>query len=129
MGVTLTLHSVSCVVTDLEANVLQYVESPLPSADGNGRGVPVSPAEEVIRVASEVVENLFAADIDRARVLGIGVGINGSVDAGLGVLILAPYFGWRTVSIADRLAQQFGIPVYLENDARAPTIARQWFGA
>lgn len=130
VGGTLTQPSVSCVVTGLEANVLQYVECHCRPLTGMGRGIPVSSAEEVVRVTSEVVENpLAAADIDRARLLGTGVGINGIADAGLGVSILAPHFGWRNASIADRLAHQVGIPVYLENDARAGNIAQQWFGA
>lgn len=130
VGGTLTQHSVSCVVTGLEANVLQYVECHCRPLTGMGRGIPVSAAEEVVRVTSEVVENpLAAADIDRARLLGTGVGINGIADAGLGVPILAPHFSLRNVSIADRLSQQFGSPVYLENDVCGLTITQQWFGA
>lgn len=42
---------------------------------------------------------------------------------------MAPHFGWRDVPLAAPLAAHFGIPVYLENDARTLTIAEQWFGA
>jgi predicted NBD/HSP70 family sugar kinase len=45
------------------------------------------------------------------------------------VSCLAPHIGWRNISVAEPLRAHFGIPVYLENDARTLTIAEQRFGA
>ena len=36
--------------------------------------------------------------------------------------------GWREIPLADRLAQAFGVPVYLENNIRAMALAERWFG-
>src|SRR6185503_2380771 len=78
----------------------------------------------------EAVEQLLAlAHIDRSLLLGIGVGVNGIVDADQGIARMTPHFGWRDVPLAAPLADHFSIPVYLENDARTLLIAEQWFGS
>ena len=127
VGVKLAMHTITCVVTDLDANVLHSLEQPLPPA--NPAVAPFDP-EATIRTTIEAVESLLGgAEIKPGRLLGIGVGVNGTVDTEAGISCVAPHFGWHNVSVATPLAKHFGIPVYLENDARALTIAEQWFGA
>jgi N-acetylglucosamine repressor len=130
VGVKLAVRTISCAITDLDANVLHYVESPLPFAGADGSPPVFYPPDEMIQATIRAVEGLLAtAQIDRARVLGIGVGVNGIVNSAAGISVFAPHFAWRNVPVAAPLGDHFGIPVYLENDARALTVAEQWFGA
>jgi N-acetylglucosamine repressor len=127
VGVKLGVYSISCVLTDLDANVLYSTEHLLPPA--SPLAAPYNP-EVTIQTTIEVIEGLLAqANVDAGRLLGIGVGINGTVDPDAGISCLAPHFGWHNISVAEPITTHFGIPVYLENDARALTIAEQWFGA
>jgi N-acetylglucosamine repressor len=126
VGVKLAVHTISSVLTDLDANVLHFVEQILP--EGDPTAAPFNP-DATIQATIAVVEQLLrVAHIKSTQLLGIGVGINGIVDADTGVSSTAPHFGWRNVPLATPLAAHFGIPVHLENDSRALTIAEQWFG-
>jgi N-acetylglucosamine repressor len=127
VGVKLGVYFISCVDTDLDANVLYSTEHLFSSSDPTGAPYnPETTIQATIQVISDLLKN---ANIDVSRLLGIGVGINGPVDADSGISCLAPHFGWHNVSIAEPLRAHFGIPVYLENDARTLTIAEQWFGS
>lgn len=130
VGVKVAVRSIECVVTDLDANVLHGAATPLPFANQANPTPEAFPPADVIHAVIQAIENLLTtAQIDRARLLGIGVGVNGIVDPDTGVSHLAPHFGWRNVPVAAPLAAHFGIPVLLENDARTLTVAEQWFGA
>lgn len=127
VGIKIGVYSISCVLTDLDANVLYATEYLLPPA--NPSVAPYNP-QVTIQTTIEVIEGLLSkAKVDVTHLLGIGVGINGTVDPVAGVSYLAPHFGWRNVAVAEPLTTHFGVPVYLENDARTLTIAEQWFGA
>jgi len=125
IGVKIAVHSITCVLTDLEATVVHSIEESL-HPDLNLINPKVA-----IRAIIEIVEKLLkTANLKSSQnLLGIGVGINGVVDAQNGVCCLSPHFGWRNEPFAEPIAEHFGIPVYLENDARTLTIAEHWFGA
>ena len=130
VGVKLAARTIACVMTDLDANVLHASETPLPFTDQTHQTAPSFDPNAMIAATIHAVEQLLSdAQVDRARVLGIGVGVNGIVDAVTGVSRTAPHYGWRNVPLAAPLQTHFGIPVYLENDCRTLTIAEQWFGA
>jgi N-acetylglucosamine repressor len=130
IGVKLAVRAISCVLTDLDANVLYATETPLEVDKQIHQAHDVIPPDQMIEAAIQAVESLLAvAQIDRTRLLGIGVGVNGIVDAEAGISRTAPHFGWHDVPLAAPLAEHFAIPVLLENDARTLTIAEQWFGS
>jgi predicted NBD/HSP70 family sugar kinase len=127
VGVKLAMTAITCVLTDLDANVLRTLVHPLPPP-----GPTVAPFDPkaTLHATIAAIESLLRdARIEPGRLMGIGVGINGTVDVESGISCVAPHFGWRDVPVAAPLAKHFGIPVSLENDARALTIAEQWFGA
>ena len=130
VGVKFAMSTIACVLTDLDASILYSVDIPLPFADKAGQTpAPFDPDVTIATVIQAVETVLARAQIDPVRLLGMGVGVSGIVDAGTGISRYAPNFGWRDVPIAAPLAAHFSIPVYVENDARTLTIAEQWFGA
>src|SRR5690349_5043338 len=58
-----------------------------------------------------------------ARLLGIGVGLPGPVDARSGFVEYAPNIGWRHIELGQRLAHELDnanlgdVPVYVQNEA------------
>ncbi len=65
-----------------------------------------------------------------ADVLSIGVGSPGPLDPRTGVVIAPPNLpGWHDVPLRDILSQEFGLPVYVNNDANVAALAEQRFGA
>lgn len=122
VGVKLMEQAITSALTDLDASVLHHRVTPLTTT-------AVTDPASVVRAIIQAVENTIAeAGVDRARVLGIGIGMAGVVDGEAGICRYSPFFGWRDVPIAEPVTAHFGLPVYLENDVNTLTIAEQWFG-
>ncbi len=67
---------------------------------------------------------------DRDRVTGIGVSSPGPLDPGNGVIIEPPNLpGWLNVPLAEILASEFNLPVFLGNDANVAALAEASKGA
>ncbi len=120
VGVKLMEQAVASALTDLDAQVLHHQVTPLEDQRS------LATVQEVIAAAVEAT--IAASEVERQRVLGIGIGLAGVVDGEAGVCRYSPFFGWRNVQFAQPLADHFGLPVYLENDVNTLTIAEQWFG-
>ncbi len=61
-----------------------------------------------------------------ARCEGIGVVVPGMVDQRTGQILNAPALGWRGVDMRDKLSAATGLPVHVENSARACALAQLW---
>ena len=62
----------------------------------------------------------------RAGCEGIGVVVPGMVDQRTGRILNAPALGWTGVDIRDRIVAMTGLPVQIENSARACALAQLW---
>lgn len=120
VGVKLMEDTLTCAVTDLNAEVLFHEIYSL----GGDKHVPAV-QRALIKSVSTAVEH---AGITLDQVLGIGVGLAGVVDSSRGLITYSPYFGWRDVDFATAISIHFGHPVFLENDVNTLTLAEQWFG-
>ncbi|MBC7872129.1 MAG: ROK family protein [Chitinophagaceae bacterium] len=61
---------------------------------------------------------------DKTQVLGIGVSAPGPLNPETGVIVRPPnLLGWEDVPLGDILHQEFGVPVYLGNDANLAALA------
>lgn len=61
-----------------------------------------------------------------ARLLGVGLGVAGIVDA-RGV-VEAPILGWRHVPLGPTLRDQLGLPVLIDNDVNTLAVAERLYG-
>jgi predicted NBD/HSP70 family sugar kinase len=85
--------------------------------------------EGVVEAVAAMTETL----LDRSpaahdRLLGIGIGLGGHVDGAAGLVVQAPFLGWRDVPLQRMVAERLGVDVVLENDVNALAVAEQWFG-
>ncbi|NYI03737.1 ROK family transcriptional regulator [Allostreptomyces psammosilenae] len=120
-GVKLSPRSVVAVLADLEATIVGRSQLPVP---------PGADAAEVLRLAGQAVEFLLGSGEDvGARLLGVGVGVGGHVDARTGRCVLSGVMGWHDVDVAGSLSAALELPVVVNNDANALLVAEQWFGA
>lgn len=82
------------------------------------------------RIVESVRAAVEAAGLGVADLAGIGVAAAGPVDFERGILLTGPNLpGWENVPVAAELAERFGRPAYLENDANAAAIGEHRFGA
>jgi predicted NBD/HSP70 family sugar kinase len=71
---------------------------------------------------------LTEAKIPQARVLGVGFGLSGVVDKDRGVCRDSPLFGWHDLEIGPALEYKLRLPVHIDNDVNALTLAKRHFG-
>ncbi len=65
----------------------------------------------------------------REQLCALGIAVPGSVDVEQGRVIVAGNLeGWRDVPLADRLTEQFGVPVFVDQDANAAALGERWRG-
>jgi len=102
-------------VLDLRGRVISRVEVPLESSRG---------ADATAKVAALVQSLVSAATLP---ILGVGVGSPGIVNLE-GVVLTAPNLGWAGEPLQQTLADRFGLPVLVINDANAAALAEHSFG-
>jgi len=120
VGVKVTGDEVIGVLTDLCCRI--RVARHVPLSDRAPKAVLAS-------IAELVHDLLAAADGLQAPVLGLGVAVSGDVDRAEGTVRYSPFLDWRHVPLAELATMTTGLPVTVDNDVRALTVAEQWFGA
>lgn len=83
-------------------------------------------------IVDMIVEGLgeLLADVDQATLLGIGIGVPGTVEQGDTVLVHAQTIGWDGVALAELVrAKGVTVPLFVENGAKTLGQAEMWFGA
>jgi N-acetylglucosamine repressor len=118
IGVKLTETQLIGALTDLGAEAIDVRSRPL-AADRS--------PEPVVAEMERLVADLRAAAPGR-RFFGVGVGLAGAIDRKAGICRFSPYLPWRDVPLSQLLEQRVGVPVVIENDVSALTLAERWFG-
>lgn len=116
VAVDVRVTRTSVVVTDLVGRELTPVRTF--ATDGEPQAFAAHLAAEVHR--------LLADHGETGRCLGVGVAFPGMLDRSGSVVLRAPAFGWRDVRLRDPLAAALGLPVELENAAKACALALIW---
>jgi predicted NBD/HSP70 family sugar kinase len=62
------------------------------------------------------------------RIEGIGISVPGLVDNESGTVHFIPHFKWHDWPLANELSKATGLPVTIDNDANASSLAELWFG-
>lgn len=121
-GVDIGETGVKIELFDLAMNRLATVDHPLPKAP--------DPATAVEQVTSGLREVFATAGITDSAVLGVGIGVPGTVEQGARVLVHAPTVGWDAVPLVS-LLQDAGVslPLFVDNGAKTQGQAEMWFGA
>jgi predicted NBD/HSP70 family sugar kinase len=118
LGIKVNPGEVIGVATDLGARMLVSAHQPV------GRSF-----DAVVEGVAEIAERLCALLGDRReRLAGVGVSVSGDVDSRNGVVRESALLGWTGEDLGGALTERLGLPVLIENDVRALTIAEHWFG-
>ncbi len=80
-------------------------------------------ADHVVRQVVDVAERLVGPGTVAA-----GLSVPGIVDGAAGLALMAANLGWRDLPLAELLSSKLGVPVVLEQDARAATVAESELG-
>ncbi|MFD0696028.1 ROK family protein [Paenibacillus sp. GCM10027628] len=91
--------------------------------------VEMTPDVLIQCIADAVKRMLRDHMLDKADVLGIGIGAVGPVDRQTGAILEPSYFpasGWRNIEICRFLTERLGIPAMLDNGANTAILAESW---
>jgi N-acetylglucosamine repressor len=84
---------------------------------------------QAINFLGQCVEELFSqSGIPREKIIGVGIGISGLIDAERGCCIDSRLMNWQNVEISRPLEDLLDIPVFLDNDINCLTIYEKLFG-
>src|ERR1700742_90884 len=97
------------VVVNLRGEVLHRAEAHLEGKTG----------EDAVALVLDLCRRLH--ELATVRILGIGIGSPGIVND-FGVIEEAPNLGWYGLDLANRVAADQGLPVYVGNDANAAAL-------
>ena len=123
LGVKLMATSVVTAVVDLKGNAVERLETPVQYfADSN------SYLNTVVDSARQLMDG-HLANHPGSAIFGIGVGISGLVDETHGVSLSSSILHWHDVPLRRLLAEELGLPVYVENDVNAFALGEYWFGS
>ena len=88
-------------------------------------------AAQALAVAVQLTDAVVdAADVERDRILGAGVGLSGPIDVSAGAVHAGKILpGWAGVRPVDELAARLSLRVHLDNDANLGALAEVTLGA
>src|ERR1700678_1319172 len=91
----------------------------------DGRGGP----QAILRQFAVLID-VVRGDVPIKELAGIGVAAPGPLDTEAGVILgIPPLPGWEEFRLRDHMARSYGVPAFVENDAKAAALGEWRFGA
>jgi glucokinase len=84
-----------------------------------------------LKMITETIEEALAdAGVDRAGLMGIGMGVPGRHNSEEGLVYYSPNFaGWTNVQLLLPVEEHFGVACYMRNDVKTASMGEYYFGA
>lgn len=118
LGIKLTGEALYAVVTDLTASIVSSIDEPLHS----------TAVEDVVAQIADVAERLRGSF---PTIVALGVSLGGDIRRTVDppTVMGAGFLGWPETPLTSLLAAAVPLPITVENDVQALTVAEHWFGA
>jgi glucokinase-like ROK family protein len=120
IGLALGVDFVSVVLTDFSGEVRWGRRQDANPSEG--QGVIIA---QMLRLVDEAIA---ASQANGMRLLGLGLATPGTVKLEDGLLIFSPNLQWRNVPFRRIFHEHTGLPVFVDNDANASSVAEHLFG-
>lgn len=120
VGLEVGARMLTVVITDLNAEV--KLRASLPSEMDSG--------PEALRGQIEVVLGQVLGATEARDLLGIGLSLPAPLFVSTGMVFSPPsYPGWGEMRVGEFVAEEYGLPVLVDNDANAAALGEHLFGA
>lgn len=116
LGVKIAADHLALVRVGLDGRVLGKRTTPFTS----------DAPEAAARLGAELMDAVTEASQHPGRLLGVGLGVPGIVDAG--GTVTAPIVGWDHLPMGSVLRERLGIPVLVDNDVNTLAVAERLYG-
>lgn len=121
IGVHIGAGTIHAAITDLRAGVKRL-------SSFNFDPQTTDPRVVIAKVASMVETLLQDSGVPRSRILGLGLGVPGPVDAERRRNLLSINYNWKNVAFADELEALLQMPVVVEHNVSAMALAESRYG-
>jgi len=86
--------------------------------------------DAVMAEMCDAIQHLTAKHCADGKFLGAGIGVPGIIDMKGGIMRKSANLpGWIDYPVRDVIEEKLGIPIFLENDAKAAALGERWLGA
>ncbi len=122
VGIDIGGTNVDIGILDNDGQILKAGSIPTQSEDG--------PESVFARTAEKITALISEAGLIKDDIAGVGCGCAGPTDTAAGWMVHSPNFpeSWVRFPIAEHLKKLVGLPVAIDNDANAATLAELWAG-
>lgn len=121
IGVDLRSTNMLVIVTDMCGNKVR--KSFYPYKQG-------AQAEEVLQQLLAILQHERAALLPSPRgLIGVGIGIHGFVEYPSSRILFVPHNRWKKLDWKERVEEELGIPVVIDNEANLAALGELEFGA
>lgn len=117
LGVKISSHRLTAVRVSLDGEPIQLADRPFDA----------SAPEAVDRLVDELA-SLASLGGGQSRLLGIGLGVPGTVDPRRGGSVESPILGWRAIPLAARVQERLQLPVLVDNDVNTLAVSERLYG-
>ncbi len=117
LGVKISSHGLTAVRVSLDGEPLQFAERPFDAA-----------APDAVDRLIDELALLASSGGGRSRLLGIGLGVPGTVDPRGGGTVESPSLGWRSLPLAARVGERLQLPVLVDNDVNTLAVSERLYG-
>lgn len=119
IGVDLGGTKIYTALSDENGNIIKEIIKPTEASKGY---------EQIVEKIKESIRYV-SSDIENDKIISIGIGSPGPLDVSNGLIVNPPNLPFNNFNIVDCLKDEFKLPVFLDNDANAATLAEYKFGA
>lgn len=124
IAVDLGATNLRTALIDSDATIIAHATTRTPTRGPSGQVVTAAIIARIAALLASPKGREVAEDI-----AVIGVASAGPLDLGRGWVTNSPNIAFPVVEITEPLAERFGLPVALINDARAGVLGERWAGA
>lgn len=122
IGIDLGGTSIKLAILTLEGEIQQKWSIPTNILDEGSHIV-----DDII---ASIKHRLETYQLDKASILGIGMGSPGVVNREKGTVIGAYNLNWKTLQpVKEKIEGEIGLPFFIDNDANVAALGEQWVGA
>lgn len=121
IGIEIGRSDVRIAITDLGGNLITNQ-----TKETNNKG---SIKDIILYIKENIDKMLVAEEIDRSKLLGVGIGIPGPInESEEGLMSIPNFYDVNNIPLRSMLQEAFPIPVTLDVNANVAALAEKWFG-
>ncbi len=123
VGVGLNMLNMVGVLVDLEINVITEIKR---------ERLPENSEATVLQMVDLAAEMIEKSEVDKTKIVGVGVGIPGIIDERGRTIRWPQSLGEKDISVClsikDTFEKRLNVPTFVENDANAAVLGEKWLG-